>query len=296
MKFYGQAETVAQRIVDQFKQGTLPRALKQVFINRGDDVPCRSWSWNNQLLVALNGHSDARGFKQWQKVGRKVRKGGRAFHILGPCTRKGTDPVTGEEKLFVFGFRSIPVFGLDQTEGDPIAVDEEAEKWLQDLPLRAVADHWGLSVESYSGEGARALGWYRWGEAIALGTENLSTWAHELCHAADDQNGALQGSPKREKEIVAELGGAVLLAFLGLETEADLGGAWEYVQYQCIESDKPAITHCQRLLKRTCEAVALILDTAAELGAIDPPEPVQESERPELELEPAGAVVQAELF
>ncbi|MHC4403045.1 MAG: ArdC-like ssDNA-binding domain-containing protein [Planctomycetota bacterium] len=74
-------------------------------------------------MAASAGHADdARGYKQWQAVGRFVRKGEKAFHILCPCVgkRSDTDPDTGEEteRSFVYGFTSAPVFGLSQTDGD----------------------------------------------------------------------------------------------------------------------------------------------------------------------------------
>jgi hypothetical protein len=100
------------------------------------------------------------------------------------------------------------------------------------------------------------------GKEIAVGVKNVSTWAHELCHAADDRRGTLNRHKRGQdpdNEVVAELGGAILLTCLGQPVEADLGGAWSYVvNYQ----GKHAISACQKLLKRTCEAVALILETA----------------------------------
>ncbi len=83
MQFYGKAQSVATRIVEQFQAGNIPKALAQVFIQRKDDIPCRSWSWTNQLLSALAGHDDARSYLDWQSVGRQVRKGERAFHSTG---------------------------------------------------------------------------------------------------------------------------------------------------------------------------------------------------------------------
>ena len=86
------------------------------------------------------------------------------------------------------------------------------------LPMRG----FGRGVRA----GWRLLGQYRHGTGIALGVENLSTWCHELVHAADDRNGKLRGKKVR-KETVAELGGAVLLSILGYENKTDLGGCWE---------------------------------------------------------------------
>ncbi len=121
MQFYGKAETAAKAILDLFKQpNTLPEALAPMFIHRSDNVPCRSWSWSNQLLTALAGTSDARGYRQWQEVGRHVKKGSRAFNILAPCKRKITetdDDGKRAERVIIFGFRSVPVFRYDDTEG-----------------------------------------------------------------------------------------------------------------------------------------------------------------------------------
>lgn len=271
MKFYGKAETAANVILDAFRTGDLPKALSPIFIRRRDNVPCRAWSWGNQLLAALAGHADARGFRQWQEVGRSVKKGEKAFAILVPCTHtiKQADSETGDEKkrTLLYGFKSAAVFGLSQTEGAPLpGPDPEVTAWLESLPLRDVAESWGLSVDAFNGAGARYLGQYRHRQSIALGVKNLSTWAHELCHAADDRNvGGLRGGQHLAQEVVAELGGAVLLEIIGEAVESDRGGCWNYVrQYSEREGVEP-ISVCQQLLARTCNAVALILDTAESL-------------------------------
>jgi hypothetical protein len=62
------------------------------------------------------------------------------------------------------------------------------------------------------------------------------------------------------------LGGAVLLETLGYDTESDRGGCWEYVNAYATDGGIEPITACQRVLKRTCDAVALILDTAETLA------------------------------
>ena len=107
-RFYRQAESAAAQILEAFQSGNLPKALAPVFVRRRDNVPCRAWSWSNQLLVALAGHSDARGYRQWQEVDRHVKKGEKSFHILVPCVGKRTekDPGTGEEveRTFIYRF------------------------------------------------------------------------------------------------------------------------------------------------------------------------------------------------
>jgi len=276
MQFYGKAEQVASKIIEAFERGDVPKALAPIFITRAGRH-CDTYSWCNQLIVALAGHSDAMGYKDWQRVGRQVRKGERATLILAPCKRKVSrnDAETGEtrEAFVLYGFRSTPVFGIEQTDvtdADKWAQhnkgNEQADQFLESLPLREVAESWGLKLQAYSGKRGKALGWYRHGSAIALGVENLATWAHELVHAADYRNGKLvERGQHWRSETVAELGGAVLMLAMGYETDADLGGAWDYIKSYAATAKITPIKACLDVVKRTCEAVALILETAASL-------------------------------
>jgi hypothetical protein len=63
-------------------------------------------------------------------------------------------------------------------------------------------------------------------------------------------------------ETVAELGGAALLEVLVFKQESDLGGCFGYIRAYA-EKVKIGVTEaCMKVLDRTCQAVALILDTA----------------------------------
>ncbi len=216
------------------------------------------------------GHNDARGFRQWVTVGRHVKKGERGFPILAPLVRKAerkTDDGDSESHTYVYGFRHVMVFGFSQTDGEPLPVDTEVEQFLDSLPVIEVARAWGISVEAFNGEDANCLGKYRADGHIALGVKNLSTWRHELCHAADHRNvGALKNGQHLDQEVVAELGGAILLEALGFEQEADRGGAWEYIQSYCAKANVDPVGVCCQMLSRTCNAVALILTAAEELA------------------------------
>ena len=52
---------------------------------------------------------------------------------------------------------------------------------------------------------------------------------------------------------------------LGHDTDSDRGGCWEYVSAYATDAKITPITACQRVLNRTCDAVALILDTAGSI-------------------------------
>ena len=272
MKFYGHAQEVSQRIVEAFKHPEkLPEALAPIFIHRKDDTPCRKWSWHNQLIAALCGTTDARGFRQWDEAKRKVKKGSKAIWILAPCVKNIKEKnANGQEveRRVLFGFRGIPVFAVEDTEGEPLpASDDRYETWVQELPFLEVAKSWGLTVGTYTGSETTPLGYFQYGrvsgQAVMLGVENLSTWAHEMIHAADHRlANAQQKTDRAHKEIVAELGGAVLLECLGMSHDADLGGAYSYIQRYAEESKKDTVGACIEVLNRVCECVKLIMDTA----------------------------------
>ena len=143
MNLSGKAAEAANDILRAFENpNSLPAPLATIFIWRNDDSPCRSWSWRNQLIAALHGHKDARGFRQWLEVGRCVKKGETAFFILSPCTKKVEDVKTGDEKAVLCGFRGTPVFGFNQTQGDPLPEGDPAvDGWLRSLPMRDVAKY-----------------------------------------------------------------------------------------------------------------------------------------------------------
>ena len=266
MKFYGHAEEVADKVLNSFKNGTLPAALAQVFIKRDDESPCRKWSFCNQLIVALMGYSDARGFRQWESVKRSIKKGEKAFHILAPVTITKHDDKLDKDYRVLIGFKSIAVFGYGQTKGPELPGKKEEQIFVDALPFIEVAKNWGLTVGTYNGSDKNYLGYYEHGKGIALGVENLATWAHELIHAADHKvNGDIvfNKANTSESEIIAELGGAVLLCMIGRDKEADLGGAWHYIDKYAERIKKPPIQACERVVNRVCKAINLIVETAS---------------------------------
>lgn len=271
--FATNVEHIALSFIDLFRKGTLPAALGQVFVKASDELHSADWSFGNQLIVAMAGYRDAMTFNQWRKEGFGVKKGEKSFYILAPMQkgydRQKTDG-TFERAKYTFGFKGMPVFGNTQVaDEDGNLPTYSCDKFLETSPLIDVANSWGLSVTTYDGHSGGAAGYYSpTSSTIALGVKNLSTFAHELVHAADDKNGELDlmkyGTNKKERanaEIVAELGGAVLLSAMGLESEADLGGCWEYVQAYAKGSNQDLANVCLQLVNRIGRAVKLILET-----------------------------------
>lgn len=269
MRFYGQAEQTGQMLLKAFEEGRVPAAMAPIFIKHDTNVRYSArWSWLNQLVVALHGYSDARSYKGWQEIGRQVRKGEKAFHILEPMRITKVDEETGSEYSILVGFKSGARFGLEQTEGEPLPQQVAQENFLSTLPLIKVAQSWGIRVSTYNGQATEARGVFsvygNGSESIALGVENLSTWTHELIHAADYKLGNLKEKGQHwASETVAELGGCILLHLVGKSDHADDGGAWAYIQRYAAANEIEPISACIKMLDRTCLAVSLILDAAA---------------------------------
>lgn len=272
---------LGNKLLEQFKDSkALPAAMSQIFINGIKNRHAAGYSWTNQLIVALAGYSDSAGYGQWQEMGRQVRKGETGFWILKPYLKSLTvkDKDTGEESRIKVpvGFGAVKVFGLEQTDVANEELwekhrpdDSQTREFLDGLPLTDVAEQWGLKLTAYNGVEGKALGWYRpSSKTIALGVENVATFAHELIHAADDKLGNLKATTDRatrqKEEIVAELGGAILLTAIGYEQEADVGGAWNYINSwsQANGDHDKLVRACNQVLNRTCQCVALVLETA----------------------------------
>ena len=246
MKVTPNAQKVAAEILEAFQSGAVPKALALTFLTRHLDSPCTRWSRRNRLIAALRGHSDARGFRQWGEVGRHVRAGERAFYILGPCVARKKEPDRGLSEILA----------IDETEEvrGPPGLRLPGHRGLRLRPDRrraAAGDVERLTNSSkpsrssksptIGGFGSRPLlpsrqlGYYRSGVEIGLAVKNLATWTHELRPCADDRLGTLTRGrgQKLDNEVVAELGGAVLLECLGHTVESDRGGAYRYITTYC---------------------------------------------------------------
>mgnify|MGYP003346587226 CR=1 FL=1 len=185
---------------------------------RASDAPIAAWSIRNQLLALAAGTTDARGFKQWQDVGRHVKRGARAIHILGPSTVK-VENENGETETRVTGFRAVPVFRVQDTEGEPLPDVEPVAL----PPLQDVAARLGLTVTYVpSHERMPWRGFYSPGEsAVVLATHDERTYFHELAHAAHDVacggGGTFKGLASDALEVVAETVAATLCRMYGYD-------------------------------------------------------------------------------
>lgn len=72
-------EAIAHDFLGAFETGNLPRTLSQMFIRRAVEVPSKHWTWTNRAVGIIRGHVYAAGFRQWEELGRHVKRGEHAF-------------------------------------------------------------------------------------------------------------------------------------------------------------------------------------------------------------------------
>ncbi len=241
------------RIVDLFKAGNIPKALAVATIPSQPGIPSAKWSISNRVLQFIADTSDAREFRQWQKAGRKVSKGSKAFCILGPNTKaiNETDD-NGKEvkKVIVIGFHAIPVFRAEDTDGEPLPYEPATPP-----PLVDVAEQFGLSV-SYQTFASKYYGYYQGGsKRIVLASHEPKVFFHELAHAAHERiEGKLKGGQVPSQEIIAELTAATLAQMYC--PEANLGFSYDYVKSYAEKSKKTIERACLAVIN----TVGLVLD------------------------------------
>ena len=212
-----------------------------------------SYSFNNTLLIAMQGGQLVAGYNKWRDdFHRNVKKGEKAIKVLAPAPFKakkevqkldaqgrpvmGKDgkPVTEVQEIQVPAFKIVSVFDVSQTEGEP-------------LPSIGVEELTG-SVERY-GEFFKALeqtspvpigfedipsgshGYYHLTEkriAIQEGMSELQTLktaiheiAHSKLHAIDPEAPAIEQADRpdsRTREVQAESVAYAVCQHYGLDT------------------------------------------------------------------------------
>ena len=252
------------KIVNLFQTENIPKAIREVTFPPYD-VPSNKWSLSNRLLMFFSGTSDARGFRQWKTVERNVTKGSKAVHILAPntyryalcaCGHKFRNQELKKEKVDircpkckaylipsniktkVFGFRLLPVFRKEDTEGKELEYENVA---VPDIPLLDVAKRWGIDVKGMAFQG-RYMGYYRAKDAtIALASPEEKTFFHELSHVSQDRLGLLRKERQNTfNEVTAELSALVLAELVGKE-DPNTGATYAYIKKYIGTDDKEEI-------------------------------------------------------
>lgn len=257
-----QAKEILQELIGMFsdpeKIDQLEDTVKLTHIDM-IEKPSNNWSWSNKFLMVLQGTNDARGFRQWQKVGRNPLDWQKQISILAPLVCKTKDK-NDEDKTFIKGFRAIGLYAVENTYGK--SLDEQTKKY-ELPPLVEVAEKWNCSIrfEKISGQ----YGHYSQSkQEIVLGSENHAIFFHELAHLGHKLiDGELKGGQDPEQEAIAQLSSAVLSRIYGFKVD---NMTYKYIGMYA-ENHKPESVArlCLRVAEKTSKVLALILGTQKEI-------------------------------
>jgi len=234
MNLSPKAQASLNKVVTKFQSGDLSSIVNVAAMkfHRSEPVPFDAWSFSNRVLAYIQTDStDCRGFKQWKKAGRWVKKGERAAYILVPRTIKKTTERDGEKEEFrvIAGFLTAAVFADTQTEGDtPLPDSDLMPKELP--PLSDVAKRLGIKVNYTITPPDRLGDCDSEGQNINIGTDDVKTFFHEIAHAAHARinGGTLKGNDTVKLETVAEFTATVLMEMYGYGDRS--GNCWRYIQ------------------------------------------------------------------
>ncbi len=229
-------------LLEIFKRGDFPEKIALSIIRRheGDTIPADDWSLGNRALMLAQGTTDARGYKQWLEVNRFVKKGSRAIYILAPLTRKikEKDKVTGaeEEKVIITGFRPIPVFPVEATDGEPLPNFDYVPKTFP--PFFDVAEKLNIKVEYRPMMGNYYGKFSTRGNQIQLCSQEAIVYYHELSHAIHHQFLVdLRVFDPDKAEVVAEFSAVVLCALSDIHHGHE-HQAYQYIRHYCKKGEQ----------------------------------------------------------
>ncbi len=192
-----------------------------------------TYSANNTILI-WSQRPDAThvaGYQAWRRLGRQVRKGERGLRILAPMTAKVTDDDTGEQRRIIRGFRSVAVFDITQTDGDPLPeapvkpLAGDAPRLLrQRLACLIRAQGFRFTIGDMPPGHGDANGLTDWGTRTVTVRADLTdaqaakTTAHELAHVLMHDPTSGGRSPREVCEIEAESVAYLLCGHEGLDS------------------------------------------------------------------------------
>lgn len=212
-----------------------------------------SYSFNNTLLIAMQGGQLVAGYNKWRDdFHRNVKKGEKAIKILAPAPFKakkevqkldaqgrpvmGMDgkPVTEVQEIQVPAFKIVSVFDVSQTEGEPlpsIGVEEltgSVERYGEFFKALEQTSPVPIGFEDIPGG---SHGYYHLTEkriAIQEGMSELQTLktaiheiAHSKLHAIDPEAPAIEQADRpdsRTREVQAESVAYAVCQHYGLDT------------------------------------------------------------------------------
>jgi hypothetical protein len=221
------------------------------------------YSWGNQLLIWTQCPDATRvaGFNAWKDHNRFVKKGSKAIRILAPMVGKKKDEASAEDKAFVFGFRSVCVFDVSQTDGEALpefaTATGDASQAYQGLLAYCASND--ITVTEDVEDILPAKGMSE-GGSIKLapcsnGAELFSTFTHEVAHELMHKGDKRKGTTKNSRELEAEAVAFIVGSSIGLDMTTS---SVDYIKLY--NGDADGFASSLEIISRTA---SIILDAVA---------------------------------
>ena len=268
MKNYDEAVTT---LISMFERQDFPAKVAFSIIRKNSNEPSKpsdDWSLTNRLIMVMTGTEDARTFKQWQSVGRYVKRGAKAFHIFAPVIVKQKEeeslPTLPEHKEKIVGFKAVPVFPIELTGGKEIEIFDYTPKKMP--PFLDVAEKLGISIH-WKPACKPALGWYSPSDnSITLCSQDYFVYFHELAHAVEATFSDTT-CDYNKSEVVAETTAAVLSEMMGISGYQHQ--AYHYIKEYCGDTTQKGVMHKISSVLNTVEKIINIILSKANEPASD---------------------------
>lgn len=224
------------------------------------------YSFNNCMLIWLQKPEATlvAGYKTWQNKKRQVKKGEKGIKILAPCPKKFTSKKTTEDgkeeekEVEYMDFRTVSVFDISQTEGEP--VPEVLHQLKNDVsnfkdlfsklesvsPVPIVFNEIDANGVFSSSNNCITIN-------KGLSEEQtIKTTIHEIAHAIlHNPNGEEKGADRKTREIQAESVAFIVCDFLGIDSSEYSFG---YIAGWC-KGDLKLVSQNMEVIRKTANTI-----------------------------------------
>ena len=240
---------VTNRIVKQLEEGNIPWHKPWTGGTNGafNRVSKKPYSILNQCLLKHTG--EYASFKQWTELGGKIRKGEKSeMVVFWKIYRKEKEDENGEKKVTTIPLlRYLNVFHISQVDGvEPLKEGLKATETIPeaDVVIADYVDREGITFKEVYEDKAfyRPSADYvqvpRKDQFNGNANEYYATAFHELVHSTGHpkrlnritQVAAFGDEDYSKEELVAEIGSAGIMNYLGLETGKTFKNSAAYIQ------------------------------------------------------------------
>ncbi|CAN5720936.1 hypothetical protein BH23CHL2_BH23CHL2_19640 [soil metagenome] len=236
------------------------------------------YSYSNVLMIMAQKPDATRlaGYRQWQQLGRQVKRGERGIRILAPYRRRiveqpGDDEEDEAATYVTRGFGVATIFDVSQTEGEPLPEppspqelegEHAASFWLADR-LREHLEEKGVLLQLTELGGPKGT-YHPLLRRIQLQVgmspdQTAKTLCHETAHFAADHTA---GVHRRDAETVAEASSYVVLRHYGVDS-----AEYSFPYIASWTGDRQILTRNLAAVQRVSDSLITSIDERSQYGA-----------------------------